>query len=157
MQAAGHKWQIEVHPGGYSKSSDTEAEVQRYKEHVVIFIKYMGDSEALRTKYLITLVNQLPGKADKTRGDGVDGDVINTFGQVNSGIIVKGNGFPAFIKRSVLKDESNGWKVDDRVIIRATITTFGGLESTVLRRWQQQLGLGLGTPRTWHGVGGQLE
>ena len=53
------------------------------------------------------------------------------------------------------EDESKGFKVDDRVVIRATVTTFGGLESTVLRRWQQQLGLG--TPRTWHGVGGQLE
>ena len=35
------------------------------------------------------------------------------------------------IKRSKLEDESKGWKVDDRVIIRATITTYGALESTV--------------------------
>jgi len=35
------------------------------------------------------------------------------------------------MKRSDLEDESNGWKVNDRVVIRATITTFGDLESTV--------------------------
>ena len=43
-------------------------------------------------------------------------------------------GWPTFIKRSVLEDETNGWKLDDRVIIRATITTFGQLESTVTER-----------------------
>ena len=50
---------------------------------------------------------------------------------MGNGTITTGIGFATFIKRSVLEDETNGWKIDDRVIIRATITTYGKLEGTV--------------------------
>ena len=130
MQAAGDKWQIEVMPGGWSRSTDTEAAVQHRKEHVAIFLYYKGDSEALRTKFSIIVVNQLPGKADGT----VEAPVV-TFGAVPKvacgDLTFTWNGFPEFFKRSNLEDESNGFKVNDRVVIRITVTTFGDLESTV--------------------------
>jgi len=126
MQAAGDKWQISVRPGGFSGSSDTEEVVRRRKEYVAIFLHYEGDSEALRAKYSITLVNQLPGKADS-----VHNATVVTFGWVSSDTADRANGLPEIFKRSTLEDESQGWKVNDRVIIRVTITTFGDLESTV--------------------------
>eukprot|EP00618_Florenciella_parvula_P014558 CAMPEP_0119532048 /NCGR_PEP_ID=MMETSP1344-20130328/45627_1 /TAXON_ID=236787 /ORGANISM="Florenciella parvula, Strain CCMP2471" /LENGTH=256 /DNA_ID=CAMNT_0007572443 /DNA_START=52 /DNA_END=819 /DNA_ORIENTATION=- len=125
MQAVGEKWQIVVFPGGMSKGADTAEELQRKKEHVAIYLHYKGDCPALRAKYSITLVNQLPGNVDET------GRGSTTFGQVNSGTSTDNIGWSNFIKRSRLEDESRGWKVNDRVIIRATITTFGDLESTV--------------------------
>ena len=54
-----------------------------------------------------------------------------TFGQVDTDTIDTCKGFLGFIKRSVLEDETKGWKIDDRVIIRVTITTYGKLEGTV--------------------------
>ena len=52
------------------------------------------------------------------------------FGQENNDDLSCGHG-DDMIRRSVLEDESNGFKIDDRVIIRATITTHGHLASTV--------------------------
>ena len=126
MQACGERWQIEVCRGGYSLPQDSEAEVERCKEHVGISLNYEGDSEALRTKFTITLVNQLPGKQDHE----LHGKQV-TYGQVSNDTTATVYGFYDFIQRSELEDETNGWKIDDRVIIRATITTFGALESTV--------------------------
>jgi speckle-type POZ protein len=124
MQAAGDKWTIEVMPGGISHSDNPGEEAQRCSELVAIFLRYKGDSEAIRVKFSITLVNQLPGKADGTsKADGADNDVVVTF--------ATGMGFPTFVKRCELEDESNGFKLNDRVIFRATITTIGDLETTV--------------------------
>ena len=127
MEAAGGKWQIQAMPGGKSMASDPSDVVQRNKEHVGIFLNYKGDSEGLRTKYSITVVNQLPRcPIVKTISDSP-----RTFGQVENATTDTGRGFPCAIKRSILEDESKGWKVNDCVIIRITITTFGDLESTV--------------------------
>ena len=122
MQAAGDKWTIEVMPGGISHSDNPGEEAQRCSELVAIFLRYKGDSEAIRVKFSITLVNQLPGKADGTsKADGADNDVVVTF--------ATGMGFPTFVKRCELEDESNGFKLNDRVIFRATITTIGRIGS----------------------------
>ena len=128
MQVVGDKWVIEVMPGGSSSSSHNEAVVQRRKEHVAIYLHYVGDSEALCARFSVTLVNQLPGGVDKICG--AEGLVI-TFGQVNSDTTQTSRGLVHIIKRSDLEDESSGWKVDDRVVIRATITTLNDFETTV--------------------------
>ena len=125
MRAVGGKWQIALAPGGFCTPSDTAEQVQRYKEHIAILFRYEGDSEALRTKCSFTLVNQLPGKANRTV------EKLVTFNKVNTDTISKVTGSGTFIKRSVLEDESNGWKINDRVIFRVAITTFGRLETTV--------------------------
>ena len=52
---------------------------------------------------------------------------MNLWGQVK-----KSHGFLDYFGRSMIEDESKGWKINDRVIIRATITTHGDLESTTI-------------------------
>ena len=127
MEAAGDKWQIEVNPGGSSDSRQSEGDVQYQKQYVTIYLVYKGDSEALRAKYSITLVNQWrPGLWDQT----FDAHVV-TFGRFPSATASNTRGFRTFMFRPFLENEYNGWKVNDRVIIRATITTFGDLETTV--------------------------
>jgi len=127
MRAAGDKWMIEACPGGCSMPSYTNEAVQRCMEHISIFITYKGDSEGLRARCTLTLVNQLPGREHKTVAVGQE----HVFGRINTDKTVSGVGCN-LVKRSVLEDDSNGWKFNDRVIIRATITTFGKVESNMV-------------------------
>ena len=123
MQACGEPWEIHVHRGGLHLPTDSEDEVANFKKGVAIFLVYTGGSEGLRTRFSLTLVNQLPGEEDFQRF------YECTFGKGDGG--KRDWGSKRFIKRSVLEDETKGLKLDDRVIIRATVTTYGKLESTV--------------------------
>jgi hypothetical protein len=127
MRAAGDKWMIEACPGGSSMPSYTADDIQRCMEHTSIFITYKGDSEWLRARCTITLVNQLPGWKDRTIAVGQE----HVFGQTNTDKIVTHVGCN-LVKRSILEDESNGWKFNDRVIVRATITTFSEIEPNIV-------------------------
>ena len=76
------------------------------------------------------LTHQVPELEDETYEGGI------TFGHQASTDKMsrrdkRATGLVDFIYRSELEDESKGWKVNDRVMIRATITTYGHLESTV--------------------------
>ena len=67
MQCASHSWRLEVYPGGRKQSTETEEKNRTNAEKVAIFLHYRGRSEALRTEYSLTLVNQLPGKLHKKK------------------------------------------------------------------------------------------
>lgn len=125
MQCASHSWCFKVFPGGVKliHAPEEREENTVRKKYVGIFVRYKGDSEQVRTDFTITLVNQLPGKADRTRGCSEPIKFAQT-GMHNMW------GDPIFIKSTDLLDESKGWKVNGRVIIRADITTYGELEHT---------------------------
>ena len=109
MQCVGHSWKLAVYPGGVNDET---------KEHVGICLYYRGSLEALRTEFSITLVNQLHGDPGSLVCSGA-----RTFR--------KHVGSPIIIKRARLLDESNGFKLNNRVIIRVDITTYGDVEHKV--------------------------
>ena len=85
MQCVGDSWSLQVCPGG---------RCDEHKKHVGIFLYYPGSSEALRTDFSITIVNQLPGLQNKSFNS-----LTCTFGQRAEGDVVKGWGWKDFIKR----------------------------------------------------------
>ena len=116
MQCAGHSWQLAVCPG----APDGED-----KEYIAIYLLYRGSSQALRTEPSITLVNQLLGLRDESTTTLFCGSLSNgmhIFGQVTeAGVLFKLD----------LLHESKGFKVNDRVIVRVDITTYGDVEHKV--------------------------
>ena len=144
MSAAGHQWRLRVARGGSCSQDATEEQVQKSKKSASLELIYEGDSAAVRAHYGITIVNQLPDNDDLTLSWTRVGLDPVTFGKVdvsNPGMkwyeeAKKSHGFSlgrdSSLERFILEDDSNGWKINDRVIIRATITTFSKLESATI-------------------------
>mmetsp|Transcript_33717 Transcript_33717/g.67135 ORF Transcript_33717/g.67135 Transcript_33717/m.67135 type:complete len:473 (+) Transcript_33717:73-1491(+) len=126
MDCAGEHWQLEVYPGGDAEESGDTPEVKAQRnEHVAAYIWYKGPSTSAKTKFTLRLANQL-GKTDKTIightvFSGLQPQPPDTFDALGSHMLVK---------RDVLEDETYGFKINDRVLIEADITTYGGLVTT---------------------------
>ena len=111
MQAAGHNWRLNLCPGGYSDLSDPEDVKRDRAEHIAIYLFYKGTRAALRCQFSITLVNQHDDKDD----DEVQAPPV-TFGQKSGDHVYQVDGFPKFMRRAVIDDEANGYKMNDTVV-----------------------------------------
>ena len=111
MDAAGHTWRLNLCPGGYSDISDPEEVKRDRAEHVAIYLFYKGTRAALRCQFSIALVNQHDDKDD----DEVQAPPV-TFGQRSQEQVYQVDGFPKFMRRAVLEDEANGYKMNDTVV-----------------------------------------
>jgi hypothetical protein len=105
--------------------SDTPETTAQRKEHVAAYLWFKGPSFSAKTKFTLRLANQL-GKTDKTVIDftvfsAVQPQPLDTFDALGSHMLVK---------RDVLEDETYGFKMNDKVVIEADITTHGELVTT---------------------------
>lgn len=141
MEAAGHTWQMSLYPGGVGSSTHHP----RSNRHVALFLNYCGE-EQLRVKFRWTLVNQAAGKPHLAKEP-----TTTMFGKCTDGVKMR-QGDEYFIAADQLADESNGWRANDRVIIRLDLTLFGDPASTVSvdegsweppKTWQRDMVRGL--------------
>ena len=143
MRAVGDLWSVEVYPRGLT--------IQPYgettgSEHVAVYLRYRGVETyraPLEASVLITIVNQLDSTRSKgkkwfawefSRCDETPGDACPPLpGGWHDADKYMGAAlfYPNLIQQSVLEDESTGFKVDDRVVLRFSVTTHGEIRSTV--------------------------
>eukprot|EP00621_Florenciella_sp_RCC1693_P015629 CAMPEP_0182531412 /NCGR_PEP_ID=MMETSP1323-20130603/8835_1 /TAXON_ID=236787 /ORGANISM="Florenciella parvula, Strain RCC1693" /LENGTH=453 /DNA_ID=CAMNT_0024740961 /DNA_START=42 /DNA_END=1399 /DNA_ORIENTATION=+ len=120
MEAAGHRWQMSLYPGGTGSSTHRP----RSRRHVALFLNYCGEEE-LRVKFHWTLVNQAAGKQHLVK----EATTV-MFGKCTDGVNMR-QGDECFVESDQMADESNGWWTNDRVVIRLDLTVFGDPASTV--------------------------
>ena len=105
LVCAGHEWTLKVFN-------------TKYGPHV--FLSYSGHQSSVGAKFSLRLVNQLPGKEHMMAP--TDIGKFSLRQQV---------GHHFRVAASTLADESNGFKLNDSVIIEAYIAVYGQLRSTV--------------------------
>ena len=138
MEGAGYKWQLEVCPGGdEADATDIPGLAQFRKDGVAVFLHCVGTFPPSKTKFTLRLVNQ-KGKADEehefecywmesalimrcTTQASVE-DWEHDECKFEEG--AAGYGSMSLIDQKSMADNSQGWKLDDRVQIEAEVTVF---------------------------------
>ena len=116
MKAVGELWKLELVPGGMSVNTLTDVEKEKAKGHIAAFLHYLGEKDRVRVRVSLNLVNHELDEA-------VDFPALTfttTFGKEPART---SQGFPNLIIRETIEDESEGWKQNDCVKLRATITS----------------------------------
>jgi hypothetical protein len=113
---------VERLPGwSIDKHNDTAVSKVSKKSHVGVFLRYCGSEDLTNAQISLSMLNQLPNNSDAPKEFKKE-----PFSTQRSTL-----GDDLIIKQSVLADETEGFKVEDSVIIEATIILGGELQSTV--------------------------
>ncbi len=110
-------WSIRIYPGGYDEDS---------KGFLSCFLSYESRGQA-RAAFKVSILNQKGWKNHTITSDNVK-LFVNSVDTSESAVW----GDAKFVSKADLRNQSNGFCVDDKLVIKVEMTVYGDIEQSIL-------------------------